>query len=138
MRYWVGVASKDHVKRGVELGVAQIGHGKRSGLARMRTGDWLIYYSPRQNLDSHNSVQAFTAIGQLTDDEIWEADEGSFKPWRRAIDYKKSVQLPIRPMLAQLFFTKGKQNWGYVFRFGLLQINKTDFEIIAKKMKIKS
>jgi len=31
MRFWLGVVSRDHVLRGVALGIAQIGHGRRSG-----------------------------------------------------------------------------------------------------------
>ena len=46
-KYWIIVASKDHVMRGVTLGFAQAGHGKRSGLARMHKGDMVVYYSPK-------------------------------------------------------------------------------------------
>ena len=46
MTAWIGVASAEHVARGVDLGIAQIGHGKHAGLARMKRGDTLIYYSP--------------------------------------------------------------------------------------------
>jgi len=38
-RYWLGVVSRDHVRRGVMLGIAQIGHGKKAGLVRMCPGD---------------------------------------------------------------------------------------------------
>ncbi len=137
MKYWVGVVSREHVKRGVKLGIAQIGHGKRSGLARMHTGNWLIYYSPRESLDGHDPVQAFTAIGQLPDDDIWEADEGDFKAWRRKVDYKPAKDAPIRPLLDDLSFTKGKKSWGYAFRYGLFPIPQEDFEIIAKAMGAK-
>lgn len=137
MKYWVGAVSREHVKRGVKLGIAQIGHGKRGGLARMHADDWLIYYSPRESLDGNDPVQAFTAIGQIPDDEIWEADEGSFKPWRRKVEYKQATDAPIRPLLDQLSFTKGKKSWGYAFRYGLFPISQEDFEIIAKAMGVK-
>lgn len=39
---WLGVVSADHVLRAVGLGIAQIGHGKRSRLARMHAGDILV------------------------------------------------------------------------------------------------
>ena len=41
MTAWLGVVSADHVARGVALGIAQIGHGKKGGLARMHAGDLL-------------------------------------------------------------------------------------------------
>ncbi len=137
MKYWIGTVSKEHVERGLKLGIAQIGHGKRGGLARMHAGDWLIYYSPRESLAGHNPVQTFTAIGQIPDDEIWEADEGSFKPWRRKVEYKPAEDAPIRPLLDKLSFTKDKKSWGYAFRYGLFPVSKEDFEIIAKAMGTK-
>lgn len=78
MKHWIGVVSKDHVKRGVQLGIAQIGHGKRPGLRRKKAGDWLIYYSPRESLTGGAPLQAFTAIGKVADDDIWQEDEGDF------------------------------------------------------------
>ena len=44
-KYWIIVASKDHVKNGISAGIAQACHGKSSPLKRMKKGDYLIYYS---------------------------------------------------------------------------------------------
>lgn len=137
MKYWIGVVSKEHVQRGVKRGIAQIGHGKRSGLARMKAGDGLVYYSPKESFDSNTPLQAFTAIGRVADEEIWQVNEGDFKPWRRRVLYKASVETPIRPLLEILSFTKGKPNWGYVFRYGLIEITEEDFVTIAGTMKAK-
>lgn len=137
MKYWIGVVSKQHVMRGVQHGIAQIGHGKRSGLARMHAGDGFVYYSPKVSMDSNEILQAFTAIGHITDDEIWQADEGEFRPWRRRVSYADSIEAPIRPLLDVLSFTKNKANWGYAFRYGLVEITEADFALIAKAMKAK-
>lgn len=67
---WLGVVSAEHVQRGVSLGIAQINHGKRAGLARMSEGDWLIYYSPRQRLGESDMVWSCTAIGQVVGSEM--------------------------------------------------------------------
>lgn len=48
MSYWVAVASKEHVQRGIAGGFAQVCHGKPTPLNRMETGDWIIYYSPTE------------------------------------------------------------------------------------------
>lgn len=138
MSYWIGVVSKQHVLRGVGLGIAQIGHGKRSGLARMHAGDGFIYYSPKESLDGNTPLQAFTAIGTIADNEIWQADEGDFKPWRRKVTYIKSHDAPIRPLLSQLSFTTGKTNWGYTFRYGIIQVTKQDYYLIAQAMGAQS
>lgn len=135
MKYWIGVVSKNHVMRGVKLGIAQIGHGKRSGLARMHAGDGFIYYSPKESMDGHEPLQAFTAIGHIADDEIWEADEGDFKPWRRRVSYMQSTDASIHPLLQKLSFTKDRVNWGYSFRYGLVEVTEGDFNLIADAMK---
>ncbi len=136
MKYWIGVVTKNHVQRGMELGIAQIGHGKYSGLARMHAGDGFVYYSPKESMEATAPLQAFTAIGNIADDDIWQADEGDFKPWRRNVLYAKSVDAPTRPLLQKLSLTKGKTNWGYMFRFGLVEITEDDFNVIAEAMKV--
>lgn len=121
--------------RGVKLGIAQIGHGKHVGLNRLHVGDGFIYYSPKINLESCEPLQVFTAIGIVSDEEIWQADEGDFKPWRRRIAYSECHDAPIRPLLDELSFTQGKTNWGYSFRYGLIEISESDFKLIAHAMK---
>ncbi|NNN08957.1 MAG: EVE domain-containing protein [Acidimicrobiaceae bacterium] len=134
MTAWSGVVSRDHVHRGVELGIGQIGHGKRAGLARMKRGDWLIYYSPRSSLESYELLQSFTAIGVVADDEIWQADEGDFKPWRRRVNYvMNATETPIRPLTGILAITSFP-NWGYQLRRGLLMLSDADFTIIQGAM----
>lgn len=136
MKYWVGVVTKDHVTYGSQHGIVQIGHGKRSGLARMDAGDWLIYYSPRGAMASTVPLQEFTAIAQLPDNDLYEANELAMKPWRRRATYKQCSSVPIRDLLDQLSFTAGKPNWGYVLRFGMLEIPQDDFKVIADAMRV--
>lgn len=134
-RYFIGVVSREHVLMGVEKGIAQIGHGKRSGLARMNKGDFLIYYSPKIALDSDEKLQAFTAIGQMVDDDIYQVEEPpTFKPFRRKVRYEKVKDAPIAPLIPDLSFIKNKKSWGYVFRFGLVEIPESDFLLIKEKM----
>ena len=79
MRCWLGVVSAAHVRRGVELGIAQVHHGRRPGLARMAAGDGFVYYSPREGMGGGAPCRAFTAVGRVADDEIWQADEADFR-----------------------------------------------------------
>lgn len=134
MAAWLGVVSRDHVRRGVELGIAQLGHGKRSGLARLKAGDWLVYYSPRQSLSGNEPVKAFTAIGQVVDDELWQADEGDFTPWRRAVAYDKTaVDVPVGDLQGVLELTS-TSSWGHQLRRGLLPLTDSDFNTIRQAM----
>ncbi len=134
MTAWLGVVSRDHVRRGVALGIAQIGHGKHAGLARMRAGDGLVYYSPRVSLDDTVPLRAFTAIGRIADDEVFQADEGEFRPWRRRVRYDTgAIDTPIAGLQQELELTQGP-NWGYPLRRGLLELSEHDFGCIARAM----
>ena len=43
MNHWIGVASSDHVKRGVAGGFCQLGHGRREPVKRLKPGDRIVY-----------------------------------------------------------------------------------------------
>ena len=43
VKYWIIVASKDHVENGVGQGIAQACHGKVTPLKRMKKGDLVSY-----------------------------------------------------------------------------------------------
>ena len=81
MRYWLGVASKDHVALGVADGFCQLCHGKKAPLQRMRRGDHILYYSPKQEFRSRRPCQAITACGVVTGDEVYQYEmfPGSFR-----------------------------------------------------------
>jgi hypothetical protein len=64
-KYWIIVASKDHVKQGLAEGFAQTCHGKAAPLKRMKPNDFVIYYSSKQVLGKDDKCQEFTAIGQV-------------------------------------------------------------------------
>lgn len=133
-RFWLGVVSRDHVRRGVERGIAQLGHGKRAPLQRLTAGDWLVYYSPRTGIRSGEVVKAFTAIGEVADDGVWQADEGEFKPWRRRVDYEPEAdEVPVARLTDELELTSSA-NWGYSLRRGLLELSERDFRLIQREM----
>ncbi|MEO9514578.1 MAG: EVE domain-containing protein [Paracoccaceae bacterium] len=135
-QFWIGVACRSHVKVGVAGGFCQLGHGKLAPVKRLRRGDGLIYYSPRETLDDRNTVQAFTAIGQVLDDAPYEVEQKlGFCPMRRDVLYLKSEDASIRDLLQKLNFTKGLgSSWGMVFRRSSIQIEREDFARIADCM----
>jgi hypothetical protein len=134
-RCWIGVVSASHVKRGTQGGFAQLCHGKAAPLRRMRPGDWLVYYSPRTDMANGEPLQAFTAIGQVEDDVVYEYRmSDSFVPYRRNIRYARCREAKIAPLLKQLSFTRDNRNWGYSFRFGHFEISREDFLLIAAAM----
>ncbi|MCD9022033.1 EVE domain-containing protein [Cohnella silvisoli] len=134
-RYWVGVVSASHVKLGVQGGFAQLCHGKSVPLRRMSPGDWLVYYSPRTDFTLGEPLQAFTAIGQVEDDRVYEYRmSDSFVPFRRNIRYTRCKETKIGNLLEHLSFTRGNRNWGYRFRSGHFEIGRKDSLTIAGAM----
>ena len=133
MKAWLGVASGEHVRRGIDLSIAQIGHGKRGGLARMHPGDTLVYYSPVERLGDKTPLRQFTAIGVIQDGEIWQADEGTFRPFRRHVHYE-----PVTPVLAEDLRSQlhlmSVPNWGYQLRRGLIQLDEADVTVLRVAM----
>lgn len=136
-KYWIGTVSADHVARGVAGGFAQVGHGKGAPLRRMSKGDWMIYYSPKTSMTDGEPLQAFTAIGEVADDEVYQGEmSADFHPWRRDIDWLPAIHAPIRPLLPDLDFTAGKANWGMIFRRGHFEIAEADARAIATAMGV--
>ncbi len=136
-RYWIGVASRQHVLIGRAGGFAQLCHGKAQPLKRMATGDGIIYYSPQEVLGEKQPCQRFTAIGEVSGDEVYQVEMApGFIPFRRDIHFQPCSEAPIRPLLEQLTYIKDKTRWGYVFRFGHLQIPESDFRLIAEAMSL--
>jgi hypothetical protein len=135
--YWIGVASRDHVERGVAGGFCQLCHGKMAAVRRLSAGDWIAYYSPRSEMQGGVPVQAFTAIGRLKDGEPYLFDMGGgFVPARRDVDFVACQEAPIRPLIERLDFIRNKRNWAYVFRFGLVAVPREDFAIVASAMGV--
>ena|SRR6218665_819406 len=135
MKYWVIVASKDHVKKGLSEGFAQTCHGKVAPLKRMRKGDFIIYYSGKQTMGMPDKCQEFTAIGQVENEETYQFQmTADFCPSRRDVTFFEHKDTSILPLIHDLNFIQNKQNWGFPFRFGFFEINKHDFDLISTQM----
>jgi hypothetical protein len=135
MKYWIIVASKDHIARGVADGFMQANHGKQASLKRIHADDWVLFYSPKQTMNSTEPCKAFTAIGQAVGEDIYQHKMSEdFIPWRRDIKFYESTETPIVPLINELDFIINKKSWGYAFRFGFLKIGEQDFERIRSGM----
>jgi EVE domain len=137
-KYWIGVASREHVQRGVEEGIAQVCHGKGGPLKRMKAGDWIIYYSPVEFFGQKEPCRKFTALGKIKDKDPYQfCMSEDFVPWRRDVDFKKAKETAIEPLIDQLDFLPNKSRWGFSFRRGCFEISQKDFRFIAQKMGVK-
>ncbi len=136
-KYWIGVASKEHVARGVAGSFCQLCHGRKAAVARLSPGDLLVYYSPRTAMRAGDVVEAFTALGTVKAGQPYEVDMGDgFVPVRRDVEWLQCKEARIRPLIASLAFIKNKQQWGLPLRAGILEIPASDFAVIAAAMGI--
>jgi hypothetical protein len=133
---WVAVASAEHVAIGRAGGFMQVGHGKGAPLKRLHAGDRIAYYSPVRVFGGKDACQAFTAIGTVCDERVYQGRMADgFEPFRKDVEWLAAGEAPIRPLLESLSFTQGKPNWGYAFRVGLLKVTADDMALIAKAMQ---
>jgi hypothetical protein len=131
-RYWIAVASAEHVRRGKTEGFMQVNHGKAAALKRIKPSDYVLYYSPVEIYGSKEPYRHFTAIGRVKPGDPYQGDMGEgFKPFRRDVEWHKAKEVPITPLLEKLEFSAGKKNWGYQLRFGLFEISEHDFGVIC-------
>ena len=133
--YWIGVVSRSHVQLGVKGGFLQLNHGKKTPLLRLRAGDGIIMYSPRNAYPDGDILQQFTAIGFIISGDIYQVEmTPDFKPYRVDVRFMKCRETPIKPLIERLSFIKNKTKWGASFRFGYLKVSPEDFKIIEKAM----
>ena len=134
-KYWIIVASRDHVQRGLQGGFMQANHGKAAALKRMQAGDGLLYYSSREVYGEETKCQRFTAIGEIADDLIYQGEMGGgFVPFRRNVNYLPCQEISILPLIGTLDYIKDKTHWGAPLRFGMVEIGEKDFQLIAEQM----
>lgn len=133
--YWINTVSKDHLQRGIAGGFTQANHGRDTMLKRLKAGDWIVFYSPKTAYENGEPLQAFTAIAQVEDDELYQVEMfPGFKPWRRNVTFHKCTETPIRPLIGDLTFIKDKTHWGYAFRYGMFKISEEDFLLLKQAM----
>jgi hypothetical protein len=130
-KHWIAVASAQHVRIGRAHGFMQVCHGKGGPLRRITPGDHVAYYSPTETFGGKDRLQAFTAVGVVKPGAPYQADMGGgFRPFRRDVAWSEITEVPIRPLLESLAFTRDNPNWGYKLRLGLFEIEADDMELI--------
>ena len=133
--YWIGVVSRSHVQIGVEGGFIQLNHGKKVPLQRLKPGDMLAMYSPRESYPDGPALQAFTAIGTIRTGDVYQVEmSADFKPYRVDVEFFACKEAAIKPLVESLSFIKSKTHWGAAFRFGYIKIPENDFALIANAM----
>jgi len=135
-RYWVAVASREHVLAAVSGSFCQLNHGKEAPVRRLSPGDRILYYSPREGMRAGEVVQAFTAAGEVLEGEPYQVEwSHSFRPFRRRARYLETGEARISPLLSQLSFTRGRAAWGQVLRRGAFEVEPADYVAVTAAMR---
>jgi len=132
-RFWIGVVSKEHVLRGVEGGFCQVCHGKKAPLNRMKKGDYLLYYSPKYQLNGQEKLQAFTAVGKILDDTAYQVEMfEDFFPFRRDVSYYQ----PVKDCHIEQVRTHPEwRQYASQIRYGHFEVSKEFFLYVFEQMK---
>jgi EVE domain len=135
-RAWLGVICSTHVRRGVAGGFAQLCHGRAAPLKKMRSGDYLIYYSPGLEM-GESDLRSFTALGRVLDEEVFEHDMGGgFVPCRRRVEYLPVQRVTLASLKDSLELC-ARPSWGMALRRGHLPLSTHDFALIAGAMGVR-
>lgn len=137
-KFWIAVASYNHVKVGIEGGFAQVCHGKKTPLLRLSENDVIFYYSPTIEMGSKAKYQHFSAIGRVLDDNVYSYRmSDSFEPFRRNVSFHTNIKhASIHPLIPQLEFIVDPKRYGSKFRYGLFEISHHDALVIWNALKI--
>ncbi|MDR3177979.1 MAG: EVE domain-containing protein [Campylobacteraceae bacterium] len=138
-KYWIVCISKEHAAFAFKGGIIQACHGKEWPLRQMQKDDEIVIYSSKEEMgDTKSVLQAFTAIGRVADNEIYQyAMSEDFIPFRRKVEYYECEEASILPLISSLRFIPNKKFWGYPFRYGIVEIGVKDFELICGEMRCK-
>jgi hypothetical protein len=133
---WVAVISADHAASAARDGYFACSHGDGRATARPAAGDRFVYYAPRERLGAGDPVQAFVALGRIVDAAPGPRLIDDFQAQVRRAEYTIRRRTPVRPLLPQLSFTRGKgSHWGMAFRRGLFAVPPEDFALIETAMR---
>ena len=113
-----------------DLKLAARRRGDRAG--EFAPGDRVVCYSPNRRysashaLRAKDRLQAFTAIGTVSDGAPYRADMGAgFHPYRRDVTWHDAEPTPLAALQGVLAITQ-ERNWGYRLRQGLVELLVAD------------
>ena len=135
--HWIGVAAANHVAKAVAGGFAMFAHGKHSAAKRVKAGDWVAYYSPRDGMNEGAERRQFTAIGQATDGATTEEYMApGVTGWQRPMRWLDAGPADVYPLLDKFAFVSDRRHWGMYFRKSLFSVDLADFTLIAEAMGV--
>jgi len=135
--FWIGVASRDHLRAALTGGFVQLSRGKHAPVKRPSPGGLdSNEFAPHD--DNRRRTTACVYRDRLCCRRVTVGGRANagFRPLRRNATYHIARESPIGPLLESLRFLDDAPNWGIAFRRPVFAISKVDFEMIADGMGI--
>lgn len=134
---WIGVAAGRHVAAGVAGGFAMFAHGRHEAVKKVRPGDWVAYYAPREGINEGAAIRAFTAMGYALPGEPRQREMfAGITGWSRDMHWLDASPADIYPLLDRFSFVRDRRHWGMAFRRSLFTVEDRDFLLIAEAMGV--
>ncbi len=100
----------------------------------MKKGDYLLYYSPKYDINGQDKLQAFVAVGKIIDDKAYQVEQfEGFFPFRRNVEYYQ----PVKDCSIEI--ARQHPEWrDYTsrLRYGHFEVSKDFFLYIFQHMKV--
>ena len=125
----VGVAHRRQVRLAAEGGFVAFSNGRESAVRRLDPGDHVVCYVPRTDMEGA-PVQAFVAHATVTE-PYRRSFTGDYEPWVRDVRFDEVPEVPVRPLLDRLSFTRGRTSWGLAFHKGRFRLPPEDYAVLA-------
>jgi len=130
---WVCVLSRADALAAIATGTLCLGPQGEGRLRRMRLGDGVAIYSPREGRRTGAVVRRFTAVGTVTGIAPYQGDGLTADDWCRAVDLVDTGgEAAVEALLPRLSFVRDEPGWGVVFRPGFLQVTTDDIAVVRE------
>ncbi|WZH52114.1 MAG: hypothetical protein PIR53_19130 [Nocardioides alkalitolerans] len=130
---WICVLSRADALASIATGTLCLGPRGEGRLRRMRLGDGVAVYSPREGRRTGAVVRRFTAVGTVTGVAPYQGDGAAPDDWCRAVDLiDTGGEAVAETLLSRLSFVRDEPGWGVVFRPGFLEVTTDDIAVVRE------
>lgn len=134
-RSWICVVSREDALVARATDAVRLSATGEQRLRRLRAGDGVLLYSPREQNKTGEKVQRFTAVGVVTGVAPYQRDDDLHGSWFRDVVFDRPTgEVQVRPLLGALSFVRDAEGWGIVFRPGFLSVTQADFDLVRRHM----
>lgn len=129
--HWVCVVSRADAHLAQVEGRLRLSATSERRVRRLREGDGVLLYSPREGNREGAVVRRFTAAGTVVAGEAYQLGDDPHGSWCRDVrfdDVRDEVE--VGPLLERLSFVRPGAGWGVAFRPGFVRVAEADHRLV--------